>query len=810
MQLVVKTRLEELQLRKLLDCIRNRNQEVLNKIIQNGLPHLVNYVEKGPEGIGAVHLCALENDWAMLHELFKAGANPNLQDAKGRTISMIAAEYGHVQVMKLLDSDSLKVNMKLKDESGRGVLFRSLAKTKRHLICADIAIRRGADTNNSDFEGISVLHEACIRASEVEDICIRLLEFGADPNAQTAVRMDTPLQVAAHDGCIKVCKALIGAGARVDAVNRKRLTAAHFAAKAGHIEVLQVLTAHGAAMDQQDTLGNTPLHYAAMSGHQLCVKLLAFRMCPGSVKNKQGLLASKIALIMKKEQETKADKKQFQLCSKWAKKAAKLEAAQKIKPEELRLYDWVQEYQSDLLDQFHQVDPESTGHVDEHAFYDVMEMHGPKSATPEMYRKIYKLHDRENSGVIKYEEFILGKKYIHKTYLRSAFLPKGQKGKKKKKGGKGKGGKKKKFKLAVPICTRDEGPRMPNGAPPASYIQQLVPLVDWSKFTRDNQPKHPIFDDSYWYMKDSGTSYVNLNTATRSGDVESLKKAIMLGHTNVDQRDKYYKTPLMAACRQGNVQMVRFLLSLGADVNAKDNFFWTPLHFACNSGQLPIVQLLLDEGANINALTMHKATPLMRAVETSRIEVVDFLLEKGARVSIETVKEETVMDKAYSWSDPRVTVKVKNRYDQVVPPLSDAELAKKKKEKLKLKQKNRAASARNQRSSAPAISKFKPFLPPLQTHKGGDTNMEPESIFDSNRKQSVVLMASSLSTGTKYDKEDITYNPGRWWVKMRSTDDLLKERQILRSQHTWEHDFPKTFKMPFPKHIEEQAKKFDV
>ena len=62
-------------------------------------------------------------------------------------------------------------------------------------------------------------------------------------------------------------------------------------------------------------------------------------------------------------------------------------------------------------------------------------------------------------------------------------------------------------------------------------------------------------------------------------------------------------------------------------------------------------------------------------------------------MSIETVKEETVMDKAYRWSDPRVTVKVKNRYDQVVPPLSDAELAKKKKEKLKLKQKNRGAQS---------------------------------------------------------------------------------------------------------------------
>ena len=62
----------------------------------------------------------------------------------------------------------------------------------------------------------------------------------------------------------------------------------------------------------------------------------------------------------------------------------------------------------------------------------------------------------------------------------------------------GKGGRRKKFKLAVPICTRDEGPRMSNGAPPANYIQQLVPVVDWSKFNRDSQPKHPVFDDSYW------------------------------------------------------------------------------------------------------------------------------------------------------------------------------------------------------------------------------------------------------------------------------------------------------------------------
>ena len=51
-----------------------------------------------------------------------------------------------------------------------------------------------------------------------------------------------------------------------------------------------------------------------------------------------------------------------------------------------------------------------------------------------------------------------------------------------------------------------------------------------------------------------------------------------------DTRDKYYKTPLMTACVQGNIAMSEFLISRGADVNAKDNFFWTPLHLACNSG----------------------------------------------------------------------------------------------------------------------------------------------------------------------------------------------------------------------------------
>ena len=57
-----------------------------------------------------------------------------------------------------------------------------------------------------------------------------------------------------------------------------------------------------------------------------------------------------------------------------------------MKPEELRLYDWVQEYQEDVLEKFKAADPNGTGTVDDSKFIDIMEIHGPKTATPELLR----------------------------------------------------------------------------------------------------------------------------------------------------------------------------------------------------------------------------------------------------------------------------------------------------------------------------------------------------------------------------------------------------------------------------------------
>ena len=55
---------------------------------------------------------------------------------------------------------------------------------------------------------------------------------------------------------------------------------------------------------------------------------------------------------------------------------------------------------------------------------------------------------------------------------------------------------------------------------------------------------------------------MNISDAAKVGDLETLKSAFARG-VSVDQRDKYYKTPLMVACAHGNIEVAAYLLQIG-------------------------------------------------------------------------------------------------------------------------------------------------------------------------------------------------------------------------------------------------------
>jgi uncharacterized sulfatase len=95
-------------------------------------------------------------------------------------------------------------------------------------------------------------------------------------------------------------------------------------------------------------------------------------------------------------------------------------------------------------------------------------------------------------------------------------------------------------------------------------------------------------------------------------------------------------TFLMLAVTGADVESVRLILDLGADVHLAQEAGLTALHFAAQAGNLPVARLLLDRGADPQAITRQGETPLDLARKgdlPGHRDVVDALLKASSRDS---------------------------------------------------------------------------------------------------------------------------------------------------------------------------------
>ncbi|XP_071108799.1 uncharacterized protein [Haliotis cracherodii] len=103
----------------------------------------------------------------------------------------------------------------------------------------------------------------------------------------------------------------------------------------------------------------------------------------------------------------------------------------------------------------------------------------------------------------------------------------------------------------------------------------------------------------------------------------------LLSDSNINQRGKRERTPIMVAAFKGHKRVLDFLESKGADLSLVDTDGNSLLHLACQGGNMTIVKhLLLD--SNINQRGMNGLTPIMFAAVKGHNSVFDFLESKGA------------------------------------------------------------------------------------------------------------------------------------------------------------------------------------
>eukprot|EP00794_Sanderia_malayensis_P015808 gene15808-17402_t len=769
---VAENRLEQLQVLKLLQSVRQENAVQIEKLTTNGIPNLINYSEPS-NGETALHLAACANNELIISHLLQLGASPNVYDLLGRTPAMRAAEYGHLQALQLLaDADA---DLTAKDKEGKNILYYCIHSTKRHQECMELCLKYGAYQHNVGNDGQSL---TVVAAKEKLSEQMRIiLTAGVDPDKQLEKTGESSLHIASANGSVECVRALLEYGANVNILDNDGNHASHRAAANGHLNILRILSAYGGEFGKFGSGGNTPLHLAASKGHAAICKFLAQRGCPATAKNSNGRTPR---LLAKDEDQKEA-----------MKEVRKAERAKPGKPGTdlwaVRFYDWMVYNSKMLTEEMWKIDPEvdgtRKGKIAKPDFISILQSANCPLKDDQL-KTIGNVHDPNKIEMIDYNLFLTGKKFVNKLYTIDG-------GKKKKKGGGGKKGgrrKKGKTKIVMPICVSPDGPRTKKGGPPANYLEKYVHFTDNSRFDRDNPPDHPIQDDSAWYLTYPDKTYVSVTGAARFGDIETLKNAFLRG-THVDQQDQYYKTPLMTACLEGNLEMVKFLVEQNADINAKDNFKWTPLHFAAHMGQLDVVRYLVDNGAELDAQTANGGTPIMRAIESSREGVVLFMIEKGAKIQMENKKGQSSLDIAKAYADPRIIAIVQKRWDEIPPPLDKKRM-------------------RGNRKKPKSASPEKKTNPAKETNHADNDQLAQGGEEVQKRKSSVLRAASVI--GMAQEKDDsITFTPKRVWVAEPKTTDLLIAKEIRRQRFGYEVDFP-DYQPPFQKTIGSKAAEIEA
>ena len=127
---------------------------------------------------------------------------------------------------------------------------------------------------------------------------------------------------------------------------------------------------------------------------------------------------------------------------------------------------------------------------------------------------------------------------------------------------------------------------------------------------------------------------VALINACNKGDATKAKAAIAKG-ANVNTTTDAGMTPLLCATRRGNIEIMKFLLEKGADVNAKESKYGqTALILAARGGYTDAVKLLIEKKADLNVKEkMYGQTAVLLAANE---EIVDLLKKAGAETSKDT------------------------------------------------------------------------------------------------------------------------------------------------------------------------------
>ena len=95
----------------------------------------------------------------------------------------------------------------------------------------------------------------------------------------------------------------------------------------------------------------------------------------------------------------------------------------------------------------------------------------------------------------------------------------------------------------------------------------------------------------------------------------------------------WQESPLYIAVKHGRLEIAKYLVSQGADLNTRDKRGKSLLHEAASLGDLEQVKFLISKGVDINVKDKNDSCPLHDAAEHGNLEITKYLIYHGADVN---------------------------------------------------------------------------------------------------------------------------------------------------------------------------------
>jgi ankyrin repeat protein len=191
------------------------------------------------------------------------------------------------------------------------------------------------------------------------------------------------------------------------------------------------------------------------------------------------------------------------------------------------------------------------------------------------------------------------------------------------------------------------------GLDPNSLDKDGLSLVTYAVMDERDAMVELLLESGANPNTDGGRS---LALAALSDNLDVVKALIEKGAAVNARAGLYNSAPIHWACKNGNLEMLAFLMSRGALIDVLNSAGWTPLATAATRNP-DVVRFLLSKGAPVDQRDGFGFTPLMYAAKSGNAEMVEVFLNAGANATLKAPGGESAADLAVK-SKSQETIKL--------------------------------------------------------------------------------------------------------------------------------------------------------